>query len=82
MLILAVSRARSCSDRELLNDSSVLYSRLFDLSKMNHIITQFNASGHFLGEFSCQLNKLKLKIDAIRRATMERPRDSALLEAK
>ncbi len=75
-------RSRLYCDRELINDSNALYSRLFDLSKMNHFIIQFNDNGYFLGEFTRHLGKLKLKIDDIKRASTEIPRDAELLEAK
>lgn len=71
-----------CNDRDLVNDSTVLYTRLFDLSKMNHIITQFNDNGYFLGEFTHQLHKFKLKIDAIKLVNARTSRDPEILEAK
>jgi hypothetical protein len=49
---------------------------------MNHFIIQFNDNGYFLGEFTRHLGKLKLKIDDIKRASTEIPRDAELLEAK
>ncbi|CAF0725633.1 unnamed protein product [Adineta ricciae] len=71
-----------CNDRDLVNDATVLHTRLFDLSKMSHIITQFDDNGYFLGEFTHQLHKFKLKIDAIRLVNARTPRDPELLEAK
>jgi hypothetical protein len=73
---------RLCCDRELINDSNDLYSRLLDLSKMNHIIIQFNDHGHLLGEFTCQLDKLKFKIHDIKRTSSEISYDPELLEAR
>jgi hypothetical protein len=49
---------------------------------MNHIIIQFNDHGYLLGEFTRQLGKLKSKIDDIKRASTEIPRDAELLEAR
>ena len=69
-------------DRELIDDSNDLYSRLFDLSKMNHIIIQFNDNGYLLADFIRQLGKLKLKTDDIKRASTEIAHDTELLEAK
>jgi len=48
---------------------------------MNHIIIQFNDYGYLLGEYTHHLEKLKLKIDDIKRASTEMPRDAELLEA-
>lgn len=56
--------------------------RLCDLSRMNHVIIQFNDHGYLLGEFTRHLGKLKLKIDDIKQASMEMPRDAELLEAR
>jgi len=49
---------------------------------MNHIIIQFNDHGYLFGEFTHHLGKLKLKIDDIKRASTEIPRDAELLEAR
>ncbi len=73
---------RLCCDRELINDSNDLYTRLSDLSKMNHIILHFNDNGYLLGDFTRHIGKLKLKIDNIKRASTEIPRDAELLEAR
>ncbi|CAF1447142.1 unnamed protein product [Adineta steineri] len=77
-----IQSTRLCIEHELVNDLNILHSRLYDLSKMNHIIILFNDNGYFLGEFMNQLNKLKLKIDDVKRTSNEMPRDSELLEAK
>jgi hypothetical protein len=73
---------RLCSDLELINDSNDLYFRLLDLSKMNHIIIQFNDNGYLLGDFKRQISKLKLKIDDVKQTSTEIPRDAELLEAR
>lgn len=73
---------RLCSDREIIKDSTDLHSRLFDLSKMNHIIIQFNDRGYLYGEFTRQISKLKLKITDLERISNDVPRDAELLEAK
>jgi hypothetical protein len=49
---------------------------------MKHIIIQFNDNGHLLGEFIHHIGKLKLKIDDIKRDSMEIPRNAELLEAR
>jgi hypothetical protein len=49
---------------------------------MNHVIVQLNDNGYLLGEFTRHVDKLKLKIDGIKRASMEIPRDAELLEAR
>ncbi|CAF1227161.1 unnamed protein product [Adineta steineri] len=71
-----------CCDRDIIDDSNDLRSRLYDLSKMNHVITQFNENGNLLGEFSRQIDKLKLRTDDIIRASSQMPRDAELLEAR
>ncbi|CAF2329836.1 unnamed protein product [Rotaria sp. Silwood2] len=73
---------RLCYDSELINDCNDLYDRLFDLSKTNHVIKQFNDDGYLLDEFIRQIGKLKLKIDDIKRASAEIPRHAELLEAR
>lgn len=73
---------RLLSDREIVDDSKDLHSRLFDLSKMNHVITQFNENGNLLSEFTCQIDKLKIKTDSIMRTSSHMPRDAELLEAR
>ncbi|CAF4495520.1 unnamed protein product [Rotaria sp. Silwood1] len=73
---------RLCCDREIVDDSNNLHSRLFDLSKMNHVVTQFNENGYLLNEFTRQLDKLKIKTDYILRTTEHIPRDAELLEAR
>jgi len=49
---------------------------------MNHIILHFNDNGYLLGDFTRHIGKLKLKIDDIKRASTEIPRDAELLEAR
>ncbi|UJR13566.1 hypothetical protein I4U23_000579 [Adineta vaga] len=71
-----------CCDREIVDDANNLHSRLFDLSQMNHVKTQFYENGNLLGEFSRQLEKLKLKTNDIIRASAQMPRDAELLEAR
>jgi hypothetical protein len=73
---------RLCCDRDIIDDSNDLHSRLFDLSKMNHVVTQFNENGNLLGEFTRQIDKLKIKTDSIIQASAQMPRDAELLEAR
>ena len=73
---------RLCSDRELIENSNDLHTRLLNLSKMNHVIVQLNDHGYLLGEFTRHIGKLKLKIDDIKRASTDIPRDAELLEAR
>ncbi|CAF0903129.1 unnamed protein product [Rotaria sordida] len=73
---------RLCCDREIVDDSNNLYSRLFDLSQMKHVITQFNENGNLLNEFTCQIDKLKIKANNIFRTSAVMPRDAELLEAR
>ncbi|CAF0753602.1 unnamed protein product [Rotaria sordida] len=73
---------RLCHDSDLINDFNDLYIRLFDLSKMKHIIKQFNDNDYLFDEFIRQIGKLKLKIDDIKRARIEIPRHAELLEAR
>jgi hypothetical protein len=73
---------RLCCDREIIDDSNELHSRLSDLSKMNHVVTQFNENGNLLGEFIRQIDKLKIKTDDIIRVSAQMPRDAELLEAR
>ena len=53
-----------------------------NLSRKNHIVIQLNENGYLLGEFLRHLEKFKLKIDDIQRASAEIPRDTELLEAR
>ena len=76
------SAFRPASDREIIGDCHELYSRLIDLSKMNHVILQFNDNDSLYGEFTRQISKLKLKSDDIERTATEIPRDAELLEAR
>ncbi|CAF3093506.1 unnamed protein product, partial [Rotaria sp. Silwood2] len=71
-----------CCDREIVDDSNNLHSRLLDLSKMNHVIIQFNENGHLLNEFIRQIDKLKINTDYIFRTSNHIPRDAELLEAR
>jgi hypothetical protein len=73
---------RFCCDREIIDDSKDLNARLFDLSKMNHVVTQFNENGNLLGEFTRQIDKLKIKTDSVIQASAQMPRDAELLEAR
>ncbi|CAF0780925.1 unnamed protein product [Rotaria sp. Silwood1] len=73
---------RLCCDSELINDCHDLYNRLFDLSKTNHVIKQFNDSDYLFNEFIRQIGKLKVKIDDIKRTSIEIPRHVELLEAR
>lgn len=73
---------RLCSDRQIIDDSNDLHSRLFDLSRMNHVVTQFHENGNLLGEFTRQIDKFKIKIDDIIRVSSQMPRDAELLEAR
>ena len=73
---------RFCCDREIIDDSKELHSRLFDLSKMNHAVTQFNENSNILGEFIRQIEKLKVKTDDVIRVSAQMPRDAELLEAR
>lgn len=49
---------------------------------MNHIIIQLNDHGYLLDDFTRHIEKLKYKIDGIKRASTEVPRDAELLEAR
>jgi hypothetical protein len=49
---------------------------------MNHVMTQFNENGSLLGEFTRQIDKLRIKTDNIIRASAQMPRDAELLEAR
>lgn len=49
---------------------------------MNHIIIQLNDNGYLLGDFINHIEKLTIKIDGIKRASTEIPRDAELLEAR
>lgn len=73
---------RLCCDRDIIDDSNDFHSRLYDLSKMNHVITQFNENGNLLGEFVRQIDKLKSKTNDIIRVSAQMPRDPELLEAR
>lgn len=73
---------RFCCDRDIIHDAHDLHSRLFDLSQMNHVISQFNEFGHLLTDFTRQIDKLKVKSDDILRASAQMPRDAELLEAR
>ena len=80
--VVLLFRPRLCCDREIIDDSNDLHSRLFDLSKMNHVVTQFSDNGNFLNEFRRQIDRLKVKTDDIVRASAQMPRDAELLEAR
>ncbi|CAF1093524.1 unnamed protein product [Rotaria magnacalcarata] len=69
-------------DSELINDANDLYLRLFDLSKTGHITIQFDDNRYLLQEFIRQIDKLKIKIDDTKRASVEVPRYAELLEAR
>ena len=73
---------RLCSDRQIIDDANDLHSRLFDLSQMNHVVTQFHDNGNLLGEFIRQIEKFKIKTDDIIRVSSQMPRDAELLEAR
>ncbi len=73
---------RLCCDRDIIDDSNDLHSRLYDLSKMNHVVTQFNENGNLLNDFIRQIEKLKIKTDDIVRISAQMPRDAELLEAR
>ncbi|CAF1219284.1 unnamed protein product [Adineta ricciae] len=77
-----ISAKQLCCDRDIITDANMLYSRLFDLSQMNHVKTQFRENGNLLGEFSQQLEKLKVKTNDIVRTSAQMPRDAELLEAR
>lgn len=53
-----------------------------NLTRKNHIVIQLNEHGYLLGEFLRHLEKFKLKIDDIKRASTEIPHDMELLEAR
>lgn len=80
--ILRQSTVRFFCDRDIITDATDLHSRLFDLSQMNHVINQFNELGHLITDFHRQIEKLKTKIDDIRRVSCQMPRDAELLEAR
>jgi 23S rRNA maturation-related 3'-5' exoribonuclease YhaM len=80
--LIRIFSIRLCCDREIIDDSNELHSRLSDLSKMNHVVTQFNENGNLLGEFIRQIDKLKIKTDDIIRVSAQMPRDAELLEAR
>lgn len=69
-------------DREIVDNSNDLHSRLFDLSQMNHVKTQFKEYGNLLDEFLRQIDKLKQNTDYVVRASVHIPRDAELLEAR
>lgn len=73
---------RFYSDREIIQDCLDLRSRLNELSKMNHIIIQFNENIYLHGEFMRQINKLKSKTEDVERTSTDTPRDAELLEAR
>ena len=81
-LSVTLLACRLCCDRDIITDCHDLYSRLFELSKMNHIIIQFNDYGYLHGELTRQLSRLSLKIDALEQTSSEIPRDAELLEAR
>lgn len=49
---------------------------------MNHVKTQFKENGNLLGEFTKQIDRLKMKADDIIRSSTQIPRDAELLEAR
>lgn len=71
-----------CSDRQIIDDVNELHSRLFDLSKMNHVVTQFHENGNLLSEFTRHIEKLQIKTDDIIKVSTQMPRDAELLEAR
>ena len=69
-------------DSELITNSEDLYVRLLDSSQLNHIILKFNDNGYSFDEFTHHINKLKLKIDDIKRTITEISPDVQLIESR
>lgn len=80
--LVALLVCRLCCDRDIITDCHDLYSRLLELSKMNHIVIQLNDYGYLYGEFTRHINRLNLKIVALEQTSSEVPRDAELLEAR
>jgi hypothetical protein len=80
--LVSCPSSRLCCDRDIVADVNDLHSRLVDLRRMSHIVAQFHNKGNLLGDFIRQVDKLKVKVDDVVRASLEMPRDAELLEAR